>query len=110
DLPTDLSDPSSKKSPADVIGLAVGDTTGVTHVRLFAGPKATDILSSIHATGADGKATGQSLEPLIQFGFWTFIAKPLYIVLRFMVRAGVSNWGWAIILFTVAFNLILLPT
>jgi YidC/Oxa1 family membrane protein insertase len=110
DLPTDLSDPTSKKSPADVIGLAVGDTTGVTHVRLFAGPKATDILSSIHATGPDGKATGQSLEPLIQFGFWTFIAKPLYIVLRFMVLHGIGNWGWAIIIFTVVFSIVMLPT
>ena len=110
DLPSDLSDPNSKPSPADVIGLAVGDTSGTTHVRLFAGPKATDILSAVHATGPDGKATGQSLEPLIQFGFWTFIAKPLYIVLRFMVLHGINNWGWAIIIFTVVFSLVLLPT
>ncbi len=110
DLPSDLSDPNSKPLPADVIGLAVGDTSGTTHVRLFAGPKATDILSSVHATGADGKATGQSLEPLIQFGFWTFIAKPLYIVLRFMVEHGIGNWGWAIIIFTVIFSLVMLPT
>jgi YidC/Oxa1 family membrane protein insertase len=110
DLPTDLSDPNSKPSPADVIGLAVGDRTGDTHVRLFAGPKATDILSSVRAIGADGKATGQNLDPLIQFGFWTFIAKPLYIVLRFMVLHGIGNWGWAIILFTIIFSLVMLPT
>ncbi len=64
----------------------------------------------MRAIGPDGKATGQSLEPLIQFGFWTFIAKPLYIVLRFMVLHGISNWGWAIILFTVVFSLVMLPT
>ncbi len=110
DLPGDLSDPTSKKTPADLIGVAVGDTAGPTHLRLFAGPKATDTLAAIHAIGPDGKATGQSLEPLIQFGFWTFIAKPLYIVLRFMVDHGIGNWGWAIILFTVAFSLVLLPT
>ena len=44
-LPTDPSDPNSKKTPADVLGLAVGDTSGDTHLRLFAGPKATDVLS-----------------------------------------------------------------
>ena len=110
DLPTKPDDPNGKKSPADVLGLAVGDSSGDTHVRLFAGPKATDTLSSIHAIGADGKATGQSLEPLIEFGFWTFIAKPLYIVLRFLVLHGIGNWGWAIILFTMAFTIALLPT
>jgi YidC/Oxa1 family membrane protein insertase len=110
DLPGNLSDPNSQKSPADVIGLAVGDTSGSTHLRVFAGPKATDTLASIHAIGSDGKATGQSLEPLIQFGWWTFIAKPLYLVLRFMVLHGIPNWGWAIIIFTVIFSLVLLPT
>jgi YidC/Oxa1 family membrane protein insertase len=110
DLPSNPSDPSSKKTPADVLGLAVGDTAGYTRLRLFAGPKATDVLSSIHATGADGKPDGPSLESLIQFGWLTVIAKPLYIILRFMVRNGISNWGWAIIIFTVIFNLALLPT
>ncbi len=110
DLPSTLSDPTSQKTPADVIGLAVGGASGTSHVRLFAGPKATDILSSVLATGPDGKATGLSLEPLIQFGFWTFIAKPLYIVLRFMVDHGIGNWGWAIIIFTVVFSIVLLPT
>jgi len=110
DLPSNPSDPGSKKTPADVLGLAVGDLSGYTRLRLFAGPKATDVLASVHAIGPDGKATGPSLEPLIAFGFWTFIAKPLYIVLRYMVRGGISNWGWAIIVFTTIFNLALLPT
>jgi YidC/Oxa1 family membrane protein insertase len=110
ELPGNLSDPTSQQTPADVIGLAVGDTSGTTRLRLFAGPKATDILASIHAIGPDGKATGQSLEPLIQFGWMTIIAKPLYIVLRFMVEHGIGNWGWAIIIFTVIFSLVLLPT
>ncbi len=110
EVPSNFDDPNSKKAPADVLGLAVGDAGGDTHVRLFAGPKATDTLSSVHAIGADGKPTGQSLDPLIEFGFWTFFAKPLYLVLRFMVMHGIGNWGWAIILFTVTFTVALLPT
>ena len=110
ELPSKLDDPNSKKAPADVLGLAVGDSSGYTRVRLFAGPKATDTLASVQAIGADGKPSGQSLEPLIEFGFWTFIAKPLYLALRFMVVHGIGNWGWAIILFTMAFTLALLPT
>jgi YidC/Oxa1 family membrane protein insertase len=110
DLPADLSDPNSQKKPADVLGLAVGDQGGSTRLRLFAGPKAMDVLTSIHAMGADGKPTGQSLEPLIQFGWLTIIAKPLYLALRYLYEHGIPNWGWAIIVVTVIFNLVLLPT
>jgi YidC/Oxa1 family membrane protein insertase len=110
DLPNDLSNPNSEKKPAHVLGLAVGDTSGSTRLRLFAGPKAMDVVASIHAIGADGKADGQSLEPLIQFGWLTVIAKPLYLALRFLDEHGVGNWGWAIIIVTVIFNLLMLPT
>jgi YidC/Oxa1 family membrane protein insertase len=110
DLPSDPSDPNSKKISVNVLGLAVGDTSGTTSLRLFAGPKATDLLASIRATGPDGKPDGPSLGPLIEFGFWTFLAKPLYFILRFMVEHGIPNWGWAIIVFTVLFTLILLPS
>jgi YidC/Oxa1 family membrane protein insertase len=110
DLPSNLSDPNSKKTPADVLGIAVGDTSGDTRLRLFAGPKSTDVLESVHAVGADGKSDGPSLQPLIQFGSWLgIIAKFLYVVLRFMVEHGVGNWGWAILLFTVIFTLLMLP-
>ncbi|MGB8031480.1 MAG: membrane protein insertase YidC [Terracidiphilus sp.] len=110
ELPGDASDPNSKKIHIDVLGLAVGDTSGDTRLRLFAGPKATDVLKSIHVVGEDGKPDGPSLEPLIQYGWMTIIAKPLYFLLRFMVEHGIGNWGWAIILSTVIFNLTLLPT
>ena len=110
DLPSNPSDPGSKKTPADVLGLAVGSTTGETRLRLFAGPKATDVLDSIHAIGPDGKPDGPSLESLIQFGSWLgIIAKFLYVVLRFIVEHGVGNWGWAILIFTTVFTLAMLP-
>jgi len=113
DLPGDLSDPNSQKKPTDVIGLAVGDQSGSTSVRLYAGPKQMDVLNTIHAIGSDGKATGQSLEPLIHYGWLGIVAKPLYIALRFLhglLGSGINNWGWAIIIFTATFNLIMLPT
>lgn len=109
-LPTDLSDPNSQKKPADVLGVAVGDMSGFTSVRLFAGPKAMDVLASVHATGADGKATGPTLQPLIQFGWMTILATPLYWILRFLNEHGVPNWGWDIIIVTVVFNLLMMPT
>jgi YidC/Oxa1 family membrane protein insertase len=113
DLPSDLSDPNSAKKPADVLGLAMGDQSGNTRLRLYVGPKETDVLKSVRAIGADGKATGQPLDSLIQYGWWGIIAKPLYLALRAlrgMLGPGAYNWGWAIIIITVIFNLVLLPT
>jgi len=110
ELPGDSNDPNSKKTHIDVLGLAVGDTSGDTRLRLFVGPKATDVLGAVHAIGADSKADGPSLESLIQYGWMTIAAKPLYLILRFMVEHGIGNWGWAIIISTIIFNLTLLPT
>jgi YidC/Oxa1 family membrane protein insertase len=111
DLPVDPSDPNSKQQTADVLGVGVGSIDGTTRVRLFAGPKASEVLSSVHAVGPDGRADGPSLESLIQFGSWLgIIAKPLYLVLRFIVLHGIPNWGWAIIIFTAAFTLLMMPT
>ena len=113
EVPSDPDDPNSQKHPVSVLGLAVGDQSGTTRLRIFAGPKATEILSSIHTTGADGKPDGPTLEPLTQYGMWTVIAKPLYWTLRWLrnqLGSGADNWGWAIILFTILFNLLMLPT
>jgi YidC/Oxa1 family membrane protein insertase len=110
DLSTDPSNPSSEKKPADVLGLAVGDTSGDTRLRLYAGPKQMDILAGIRAMGPEGKPDGPSLESLIQFGWLTVIAKPLFLALRFLYKHLIPNWGWDIILFTVLFNVLLLPT
>ncbi len=109
ELPVDPNNPNGKRSSVDVLGVAVGDTSGDTRLRLFAGPKATDLLQSIHAIGPSGKADGPSLDPLIDFGWLAFIAKPLYLILRFMVSHGVPNWGWAIVISTVILNLAMLP-
>jgi YidC/Oxa1 family membrane protein insertase len=113
DLPGDLSDPNSAKKPADVIGLAMGDQSGYTRLRLYAGPKQLDVLKTIHATGPGGSADGPSLEPLIHYGWLGIVAKPLYIALRFLhglMGIGAFNWGWAIIAFTAFFNMLMLPT
>lgn len=48
--------------------------------------------------------SGSSLKPQADFGWLTFIAKPLYLAFRYLYDHGICNWGWAIILFTVIFN------
>jgi YidC/Oxa1 family membrane protein insertase len=109
EVPKDATQPNSQKFSSPVLGLAVGDTSGVTNTRLFAGPLQFDVLGSIHTTSPDGLTNGEDLKPLIQFGWLKVIAEPLFLLLRF-VYGYVNNWGWAIILVTLFFNLLMLPT
>lgn len=48
-----------------------------------------------------------SSKPQSDFGWLTFIAKPLYNALRLLHEHGITNWGWAIVVFTVIFNLLI---
>ncbi len=109
DVPKDAANPTGEKFKSPVLGLAVGDTSGDTHTRLFAGPLQFDVLAAIHAIGPDGKTTGEDLKPLIQFGWLKVIAEPLFLLLRFVYHY-VGNWGWAIVLVTLFFNFLMLPT
>ncbi len=113
ELPTKPGKSNGKEKMADVIGLAMGSTSGITHLRLFAGPKETDVLNSIHAMGSNGTLTGPPLTPLIQFGWFSIIAKPLYLAMRFLhhlLGPGKDNWGWAIVIVTLIVNMLMLPT
>jgi len=90
--------------PAPVLGAAIGSTAGPLNVRIFAGPKSLDVLGSVHA------ANGENLEKVVSFGWWGIIAKPLFVILRFLYDHLVSNWGWAILLLTIILNVAMLPT
>jgi YidC/Oxa1 family membrane protein insertase len=49
---------------------------------------------------------GYSVTPMDNFGWLTFIARPLYLALRFLHAHGIPNWGWAIITLTLLFNVL----
>ena len=101
--------PASKELP--ILGTAVGSTSGHTQTSLFVGPKAVEVLKNVHT------ADGGNLEPLLDFGFFGPIGKYLFLGLRAVHswiaprEPGVHNysWGWAIIIFTVMINVVLLP-
>jgi YidC/Oxa1 family membrane protein insertase len=98
--------PGSGKGAVDVplVGAAVGDVSGHTTARIYVGPKAVEVLKGIHA--ADPNVT---LEPLLDFGFFGIIGKWLFLALQWVHAHVVSNWGWAIVVLTVAINLVILP-
>ena len=84
-------------------------TTPVS-LRVFAGPKVISVLNSVHATSASGTASGPNIEPILNFGWFGWIAKPLFVVLRFTYDHVVPNWGWSILILTLLLNVLMLPT
>ena len=104
-VPRNLKKPDPNQTDqASVLGAAMGDTNGPLSVRIFAGPKSLDVLASVHAVN------GPSLEKVVSFGWMGIIAKPLFLILRFIYEHIVPNWGWSILLLTVILNVAMLPT
>jgi YidC/Oxa1 family membrane protein insertase len=64
----------------------------------YAGPKDYKILESLHE-----KLTG-----VIEYGWFTFIAKPMFAMLQYIYEY-VGNWGWTIVIVTILVKLVLLP-
>ncbi|MDY3203838.1 MAG: membrane protein insertase YidC [Arcobacter sp.] len=54
----------------------------------------------------------ESLNPelidVIDYGWFTFIAKPMFILLQF-IQGYVGNWGWTIVILTILIKLVLYP-
>ncbi len=107
--PRDASKPDSKVESYQVLGAAVGNTSGVTKERLFVGPKAVDVLQSVVARTDDGGPGGPDLRHVVDFGYFSFFARPLFQWLKWTYHHMVANWGWAIIILTVIINIALLP-
>jgi len=93
----------------EVLGAAVGDNTGITKERLFVGPKALNVLETVRSNTAPGQMNGPDLRNLVDFGFFSIIARPLFLWLKWTHEHIASNWGVAIIILTVIINLALLP-
>ena len=71
---------------------------GPLDLRMFVGPKSIDGL----------KAIRPPLNGMVQFGWWGFIAEPLFYSLRWM-HQYITNYGWAIVLMTIGINMVMFP-
>jgi YidC/Oxa1 family membrane protein insertase len=86
------------EKPADYTGAAVS-MGAVNHFRVFVGPKDYDLL----------KRVDPKLEQLINFGWMSILAKPLFLVVNWFNANVVHNFGWAIVVVTIVINLALFP-
>ncbi len=64
----------------------------------YLGPKEHTIL----------KALDPRLTDLIEYGWFTFIAKPMFLLLQFIYNI-IGNWGWTIVATTMLIKLVLYP-
>jgi YidC/Oxa1 family membrane protein insertase len=64
----------------------------------YAGPKEFILLKSLNP----------GLTDVIEYGWFTFIAKPMFTFLQF-IQSYIGNWGWTIVILTIIIKLILFP-
>jgi len=88
-----------KEPPKEtVVALATQQTKPLTF-RLFVGPKDLDVLRSVNPP----------LDRVVDFGWFSFVAKPLFLALRYIHDHWIHNYGWAIVILTVFINLAMFP-
>lgn len=109
EVPKDAGKADSQKIRVEILGIAAGDTNGGTSSRLFVGPKSLNILESVPTAQAAGQSQPADLRGLVNFGFFSLIARPLFLWLRWTHDHIVGNWGWAIVCLTFIINLVLFP-
>jgi YidC/Oxa1 family membrane protein insertase len=81
------------------VGAQIGGGGASNQFAVFVGPKDMDVLRKVDPR----------LEQLVDFGFWSFLAKPLFIIVNWTNDHTVRNYGWAIVLVTIGINTVLLP-
>ena len=64
----------------------------------YAGPKSHKELSALNPVLTD----------TIEYGWFTFLAKPMFLLLQFM-HDYIGNWGWTIVFVTVLVKVVLYP-
>jgi len=80
-------------------GVGVSDGVPANEFQLFVGPKDYDMLSRINP----------KLQQMINFGWMSLLAKPLFLLTNWFNDAFMHNFGWSIILVTIALNMMLFP-
>ena len=86
------------EKPAPFPGMAVS-ASPANRFSLFVGPKDVDLLKRINP----------KLEAVVDFGWLSIIAKPLFLAVNFLNDAFVHNFGWSIVLVTIIIYIVMFP-
>ncbi len=104
EVPKNPAKPDEGKDKANVVGIAFGNASQPTRIRVFAGAKAVDLLESVQSHPG-----GPDLRGVYDFGTFSFIARPLFLWLKWTYEHWIIDWGWAIAFLTVVITMALLP-
>ena len=55
------------------------------------------------------KSVNPPLDSLVDFGWFSIVAKPLFIALRYIYEHWIHNYGWAIVLLTLIITMAMFP-
>jgi YidC/Oxa1 family membrane protein insertase len=87
-------DPAENPYP----GVAVGGAAR-NQFAIYVGPKEISLLHQVNP----------KLDGIVDWGWFKFVAQPLFIVLHFLNDKLAHNYGWAIVLITIIINMALFP-
>jgi YidC/Oxa1 family membrane protein insertase len=90
---------TEKEPPKPPLATLINPQPQPLAFRLFVGPKDLDVLRSVKPP----------LDGLVDFGWFTVVAKPLFMALDYIHDHWVHNYGWAIVILTLIINLALFP-
>jgi YidC/Oxa1 family membrane protein insertase len=82
----------------DTSVIAFKGKPGINNFLIYAGPKEHDRLKELNV----------GLEHIIDFGFFSIIARPLFWLLKFFYNF-MGNYGWAIVLLTIVTRIPFIP-
>jgi len=80
------------------VGVDASEMGGPLKARFYAGPKEYDRL----------KAIGNGFQQTVDFGWFSFIARPLFVALKYF-HGLIGNYGWSIIIITFIIKLAFAP-
>jgi YidC/Oxa1 family membrane protein insertase len=81
-----------EKDKPKALGVRIGNAGGKPlDFRVYVAPKDLGVL----------RAANPPLDGLVDFGFFSVVAKPLFICMRYIHDHWVHNYGWAIVLLTI---------
>jgi YidC/Oxa1 family membrane protein insertase len=90
---------TEKDKPRPLLAGLIGTQPRPLTFRLMVVPKNLDVLKSVTPP----------LDSLVDFGWFSVIAKPLFLALGYIYEHWVHNYGWAIVLLTVIINMAMFP-
>jgi YidC/Oxa1 family membrane protein insertase len=100
--------PPEQEKPQSVGEIAIGVLNG-NRLQLFVGPKDIDLLREMEAPALANGTRPDLADELVDFGWFWWVAKPLFAIMKWTYRNVVSNYGWVIVLLTVVINVVLFP-